>query len=47
MRLHWLGRCVRRKEQGIISGTLEDVEQSLPSLKSIRERIEVFALRKL
>lgn len=38
MRLHRLGRCVRGNAGGIMSGTVEDVEQSVTSLKATRER---------
>lgn len=47
MRLHRLGRCVRGNAGGIMSGTVEDMVQSVTSLKSTREReLWAFAVRK-
>lgn len=39
MRLHWLWRCVTRNARGIMSGTMNDMVQSVASLKPTRERI--------
>lgn len=39
MRLHRLGRCVRRNAKGIMSCMMEDMMQSVTSLKSTRGRI--------
>lgn len=40
MRLHRLRKCVSRNAGGIMSGTVEDVVQSVTSLNSTKERIK-------
>lgn len=48
MRLHRLGRCVRGNAGGIMSGTVEDMVQSVTSLKIYKRERELwaFAVRK-
>lgn len=47
MRLHRLGRCVTRNAGGIMSGTVDDMVQSVASLKSTRERITSLCCEKI
>lgn len=47
MALHRLGRCVIRNMGGIMSGTMEDMVQSVTSLKSTRERITSLCCEKI
>lgn len=47
MTLHRLGRCVIRNMGGIMSGTMEDMVQSVTSLKSTRERITSLCCEKI
>lgn len=45
--LHRLGRCVRMNTQGIMSGTMEDLVQSVTSLKSTKGRITRLCCEKI
>lgn len=47
MRLHRLGRCVTWNAGGIMSGTVEDMVQSVTSLKSARESITSLCCEKI